>query len=326
MGLRATVQGHGAQVVRAWWIVSLCIGCSSKTPDAAPRVDAAPVLATCERIPKSAPPATCNGDATLCDRAFDKVTMVMTHNAMSNAEDKFAAPNQNKTVAHQLEAGVRGLMLDTHYYDVDSGQSDTRADGVDVAEQAYLCHGNCALGRRKLFDTLCDLTRFLDKNRGEVVSIIFESYVNDADTVEVMKRVGLTDYVYTHAGTWPTLREMIARDTRLVVFTESGGGSPAWYHNAWSLVFDTPYTFAKQSEFTCTLNRGKRSNPLFLLNHWIGDPLANPARAAEVNVESVLLARANQCAMEAGKVPNFVGVDFFDLGDALKVAAKLNAL
>jgi hypothetical protein len=312
--------------VRAWLFALLC-ACSSKSEPAQqqPVVDAAPTPMKCERIAKSVPPATCNGSTALCDRSFDKVSVVMTHNAMSNAEDKFAAPNQNKTVANQLQMGVRGLMLDTHYYDVDSGQTDARVDGVDVNEQAYLCHGNCALGRRKLFDTLCDITQFLDKNRGEVVSIIFESGVNDADTVEVMKRVGLTDYVYTHGGAWPTLKEMIAKDTRLVVFTESGGGSPGWYHPAWSLVFDTPYTFAKQEEFSCALNRGKRSNPLFLLNHWIGDPLANPARAAEVNVESVLLTRANKCAMEAGKPPNFVGVDFFDIGDALKVAASLSA-
>lgn len=309
-------------------LLLIAIGCSTPAATTPPPVDAAPI-AVCARggVAKSAPPATCNGSPVLCDRTFDRTSAVMTHNAMSNVEDKFAPPNQNKSVLHQLEAGVRGLMLDTHYYDVDSGQTSAkRLDGVDAVDQAYLCHGVCQLGRRKLFDTLCDLTQYLDKNRGEVVSIVFESGVTPADTVEVMKRVGLTDYVYTHSGTWPTLREMIAKDTRLVVFTEGEGGSPAWYHHAWSLVFDTPYTFAKSDEFTCALNRGKRENQLFLLNHWIGDPLANPARAAEVNVESVLLTRAQRCAMEAGKTPNFVGVDFYDLGDALKVARALNGL
>jgi hypothetical protein len=310
-------------------LAGVLAGCSgSSEPPAA--IDAGPetaALRTCVRGARAtAIPATCNGAAELCDRAFDRVSSAMTHNAMSNAAEKFAAPNQNNTVEKQLADGVRGLMLDTHYYDEDSGKTDARVDGVAAVQQAYLCHGNCQLGRRPLLDTLCDLTNFLDRNRGEVVSIIFESYVTPADTVEVMRAAGLTDYVYTPGGAFPTLREMIAKDTRLVVFTESDGGTPAWYQPAWSVVFDTPYSFTKPEEFSCALNRGSKTNPLFLLNHWIGDPLPNPKRAAEVNVESVLLARAQKCAMESGKTPNFVGVDFYDLGDVMTVVRKLNGL
>jgi len=301
-------------------------GCSgSSDPPATP--DAVPPLPTCTHGARvTAIPTACNGSPELCDRTFDRVTVAMTHNAMSNAADKFAAPNQNNSVNKQLADGVRGLMLDTHYYDDESGRTDARVEGVAAVQQAYLCHGNCQLGRRLLLDTLCDVTHFLDGNRGEIVSIIFESGITPNDTAEVMRAAGLTDYVYTHAGTFPTLREMIAKDTRLVVFTESDGGNPAWYHPAWSIVFDTPYSFAKQEEFSCAINRGSKSNPLFLLNHWILDPLANPKRAAEVNVDSVLLARAQKCAMETGRTPNFVGVDFYDVGDVFGVVRKLNGL
>ncbi len=311
------------------WLACALLGCSEPSEPAAV-ADAAPETAplpTCQRDARvTAIPATCNGAPELCERTFDRVTVAMTHNAMSNAADKFAAPNQNNNVAKQLADGVRGLMLDTHYYDEDSGSTDARVEGVSPLQQAYLCHGNCQLGRRRLLDTLCDLTNFLDKNRGEVVSIIFESNVTPADTAEVMRAAGLTDYVYTPGAAFPTLREMIAKDTRLVVFTESNGGDPVWYQPAWSIVFDTPYTFSKPEEFSCAVNRGSKSNPLYLPNHWIGDPLANPKRAAEVNIESVLLARAQQCAMETGKTPNFVGVDFYDLGDVFKVVKTLNGL
>jgi len=317
--------------VRAAVLALALVGCSGSSEPPA-TIDAGAPLPTCTRGARATTiPTTCNGDPALCDRTFDRVTVAMTHNAMSSAADKFAAPNQNHTVQKQLEGGVRGLMLDTHYYDEESGKTGARVDGVPAVVQAHLCHGNCTLGRRRMLDTLCDITNFLDQNRGEVVSIIFESNVTPADTAEVMKAAGLTDFVYTHqpektGGTFPTLREMIAKDTRLVVFTESDGGTPAWYHPAWSIVFDTPYSFSKQEEFSCALNRGSKSNPLFLLNHWILDPIANPKRAAEVNAESVLLARAQVCAMEQGKTPNFVGVDFYDIGDVFAVVKKLNGL
>lgn len=313
-------------------MLALILGCSSaKEPAAEAPVDAGdtPVgIRTCPRKPRvTAIPTTCNGKPELCDRTFDQVTFPMTHNAMSNADEKYAAPNQNHGVARQLKDGVRGLMLDTHYYSVDDDKTlDTPMPGVAAIDQAYLCHGICQLGHVRLLDGLCEVTDFLDQNRGEVLTIIFESYVTEADMVAVLQAAGLTDYVFTYDGkSFPTLRDMIAKDQRLFVTVEDGGGMPSWYQHAWSIIQDTPYTFAKASEFTCAANRGDKSDPLFLVNHWIGDPLANPARAAEVNAHDVLLGRMKQCAMERGKRVNFVGVDFYDVGDLFTVVDELNA-
>ncbi len=312
-------------------LAALSLACSSTgSPPVAP-ADAAPEVSTlsrtCARPSKvTAIPTTCNGSEALCAKRFDQVTVAMTHNAMSNAEDDFAPPNQSFGLARQLKDGVRGMMLDTHYYDVESDKTVSRMDGVDPLDQAYLCHSICQLGHKRMLDSLCDVVAFLDENRGEVLSIIFESNVTPADTETVLKAAGLTEYVYTHTGAWPTLRELIDSNKRLVVFTESDGGTPAWYHSAWSLIQDTPYSFAKASELNCSLNRGARTHGLFLLNHWVQDPLANPARAVEVNARDVLLARAQQCATEVGKTPNFVGVDFYELGDVMSVVKTLNGL
>ncbi|MBL8715331.1 MAG: hypothetical protein JNL79_05015 [Myxococcales bacterium] len=311
--------------------LGLLLGCSSSDPvvpvDAGAEAasDAAEVsVPTCKRGPKeTAIPATCAGLS--CDRAFDSVTFAMTHNAMSNQDEGYAAPNQHHGIARQLADGVQGLMLDVHYYDEETGATDARRDDLPVLSQLYLCHANCRLGRRPLVEGLCDVTAHLDAHRGEIVSIIFETYVRDADLAQGLEAAGLSGYAYTHpGGAWPKLGALVTADTRAILFVESGGGSPAYLHAAWQHIQDTPYTYAKASEFTCALNRGKRSNPLFLINHWVQDPLANPARAAEVNGEAVLLGRAKACAAEVGRPPNFLGVDFYDLGDAVKVAKTLS--
>jgi len=318
---------RGLALLSSLILLAACSASETASPvDAG--TDTATTAPTCARGTRVAEvPGTCNGSKELCARTFDRVSFPMTHNAMSNADARWAAPNQNHGIARQLEDGVRGLMLDTHYYDVDAGQTlDKPLSGVPAVQQAYLCHGICQLGRRPLLEGLCDITAFLDGHRGEIVSIIFESNVTPAHTAEVMAVAGLTDYVYTHVGAWPTLGEMIAKNQRLVVFTESDGGTPAWYHPAWTLIEDTPYSFSKASELSCTPNRGNEASPLFLLNHWILDPIANPKRAAEINVSSVLLARAQQCQKERGKLPNFVGVDFYDIGDLFSVVRTLNGL
>lgn len=325
MRVRAATVGLWAWVA-AW-------GCSSPAEPVASDAGAtdaadaetAVVVPTCVRGTKEATiPALCAGRP--CDRAFDGVTFAMTHNAMSNEDEKFAAPNQHHGIARQLADGIQGLMLDVHYYDEDSGVTGERRADVPPLAQLYLCHGNCRFGRRPLVEGLCDVTKHLDARRGELVSIIFETNVRDADLVQALEVAGLAGYAYAHpGGAWPTLGALVTSDRRAVLFVETGGGTPAYLHRAWDHIQDTPYTFAKASEFSCALNRGARKNPLFLVNHWVQDPLANPARATEVNVEGVLRPRAEACAVEAGRAPTFLGVDFYDLGDVTKVAAALSA-
>jgi hypothetical protein len=298
-------------------------GASTVAPSALPQ--------TCARGPRNTTvPATCNGAAELCTRTYDRVVVPMTHNAMSNADEHWTPPNQTHGVARQLADGVRGMMLDLHDYDADAeANSVARIDGKSAVDQVYLCHGPCALGRTRLLDGLCTITKFLDENPGEVFSIVFENDVADADTDEVLRASGLADYAYAHAkgAAWPTLRELVDSGKRLVVFLEQNGGMPAYLHRGYTdEMWDTPYSFMNQADFTCALGRGAKSNALFLVNHWLGRPLADIALAREVNTTAVLGDRVAKCTTEAGRVPTFVSVDFYDVGDLFGVVRKANGL
>jgi hypothetical protein len=333
--------------VRAWSVAAggalalaaLGIGCSHDPASDAPRADAgasddAVVSAlpqTCMRGARStAVPATCNGAAELCARTYDKATTPMTHNAMSNADDGFNSPNQSHTLARQLADGVRGMMLDLHYYDVETNENALdHLEGKTAVDQVYLCHTSCALGHTRLLDQLCAITSFLDQNPGEIFSVIFENDVKDADTDEVLRASGLADYAYVHAkgAPWPTLRELIDSNKRVVVFLEQGGGTPAYLHRAYAdEMWDTPYSFAKKEDFSCALGRGSKSNALFLVNHWLSNPFGDIGFARDVNTTAVLGGRVTQCASEAGRAPTFVSVDFYDVGDLFGVVRRANGL
>src|SRR5437764_774728 len=58
---------------------------------------------------------TCNGSKMLCSRPFDEVVLPATHNSMSAASLGFQIPNQPVGIPDQLNAGVRGFLIDTHY-------------------------------------------------------------------------------------------------------------------------------------------------------------------------------------------------------------------
>jgi hypothetical protein len=256
------------------------------------------------------PPSECNGRAELCSRRFNEVVFPTTHNAMSNFEENWAAANQNFGMKRQLNDGIRAMLFDTHEWN----------------EDLYLCHSICALGNRLLVDALMDIRTFLDEHPYEVLTFIIEDGISPAQTEEAFNAAGLADMMYVHeqGEPWPTLYDMIVSGKRIVAGAESGSPPPAWYHHFWDLAWDTPYTFAKPEDFTCAPNRGSKGNDLFLMNHWLSDPLSTPERAEVANEYTLLSSRAKQCRDEGGQLPNFVAVDFYDIGAVFKVVDELN--
>ena len=261
--------------------------------------------------PEPSVPDTCNGHRALCDRTFDTVALPAAHNAMSNEDDGWTVSNQPHGLARQLEDGIRGMLLDTYPWNGD----------------LYLCHGYCELGATPLADALAVLRDFLDAHRGEVMVIIFEDGITAEQTAGAFAAADLDRLTYTwDGGAWPTLGEMVAADTRLLVTAEQGGPPPDWYQHAWDLYVDTPYDFATVDDFTCDVNRGAPTNPLFLLNHWVEDPFPSAEQAAEANAYAVLHDRAVACAEAFGRNPNLVAVDWYTEGDLFLVVDGLNGM
>jgi hypothetical protein len=260
--------------------------------------------------PPLLPIERCNGRADLCDRRVSEVTFPGTHNAMSNEDEGWVAPNQTHGIARQLEDGVRVLLLDVHPW----------------ASSIYLCHAYCQLGRRLLRDALGDIERFLRLHPHEVMAIFFEDYVSAEEVAAVFEAAGLSPYVHTQDPNqpWPTLRDMITSQRRLIVMAQDDGPPPDWYHQGWSLVFDTPYTFERVEDLSCARNRGDSGAQLLMVNHWLGAPLPSPELAAAANARDVLLNRALECAATHQQSVNFLAVDFYEVGALFEVVDVLN--
>jgi hypothetical protein len=239
------------------------------------------------------------------------VTFPGTHNSMSNAEAGWIAPNQQYGLTRQLEDGIRGLMLDTYQWDGD----------------LWLCHATCELGALPLADGLAEIRGFLDAHPREVIQIVFQDAIAIEDTRRALDEAGLGTALYAwDPSTDPTLQDLIDREQNLIIGLESGSSDGTGIHAAWNLWMDTPYSFSDPSEFSCDLNRGQAENPLFLVNHWLSDPLPSPSNGQEVNIAEVLETRARACADSWGRPVNFLGVDFYDQGDLIEVVDRINGV
>ena len=317
----------------------------------------------------AATPDVCNGFTGLCDRPLNDVAFAATHNSMASVTiPTWLFGQQDGTIADQLNAGIHGLLIDTYYGDAVPGgvRTDLRslpkrevavreigAPAVEAAERLrlrlghqgpgtrgiYLCHGFCELGAVSLASALSDMRSFLVANPGAVVIVINQDEgVAPADIERAFAEAGLLDLVYRGPlGPFPTLRQMVDGNQRLVVMAENDAGTGIpWYRLAYAHALqETPFRFTRAAQLTdpaelatsCRPNRGPSSAPLFLVNNWVDTtPVPRPSLAAIVNDRGALLRRVQECRRLRQRLPNLVAVDFYGRGDVLGVVDTLNGI
>ena len=250
----------------------------------------------------------CNGTLELCDKRYNEVAYLTTHNAFNSKQDSFLFPNQKSNIAEQLNNGVRGLMIDV--YD---------DNGSTVVYHAYKF-----LGSQPLSVYLNDIKYFLENNPNEIITIILESYTSSNAIEYEISKVGLLDYLHIQDvnSLWPTIQSMINSNKRLVIFSDKNDASEkqSWYHYLWDFAVENKY-----GEINCEFNRGSPENSLFIFNHFITSLTGNKDNANKVNSFKYLMNHITNCKDLKNKFPNFITVDFYEIGESIDVVSKLNS-
>jgi hypothetical protein len=316
------------------------------------------------RTPSSNAAATlaCNGSVELCDRPLDRVAFPTAHNAMSSAEDGFVDPNHRRSLVKQLDAGIRGLLIDS----LMARPTDRRSSALTVLDgevretarkevgeagtdalqdflsrrlakptgppEPFLCHIVCELGALPMEEELTKIRQWLDRNPNEVLVIVIQDLVSPEDTEEVFRASGLYDHVWSWspAEPAPTLREMVDANRRVLVMAEKDGFADGWYQSGYERLlketpYDSPTLDALRSDESCRPNRGREANPLFLVNHWVAVYPPRPSEANKANARDFLLDRVERCRSIRKAFPNLIAVDFAGIGDVVEVASEVNA-
>jgi hypothetical protein len=260
--------------------------------------------------------AQCNGSEYLCNKRYDEVAYLTTHNAFNAENQGFFLPNQYEGITQQLNYGVRALMIDVYLQ-----------GGV-----AVVYHGSSFLGSATLQSILIEVKSFLDTHPNEVVTLILECYVTSALIESELIGTGLMNYVYTVpvSGQWDTLQDMITNNSRLVVITDKNDAGPEqdWYHYAWEHCVETHFSVNSINDFTNDFNRGDAANDLFIFNHFVTNSVTGtglPAEAPAVNNYDFLMGRIQQHFSQYAKFPNFITLDFYDVGDGMEIVDSLNS-
>jgi hypothetical protein len=291
-------------------------------------------------IPTADTTQLCNGHANLCDIPVNDVLFATVHNAASTVADGvFAFPNHEKSLEDALIAGYRGI-------NVDIG----KCDGV-----VRLVHGFCALGFRDILETLTNIVTFLETNVNEVIILPIQIN-NDTGGIVTLQEIdmvlqqvpGMKELMYNHpvpTGTtaripWPTLRELIASNTRILFFVYNGercyGSSatvscPTGIHDWFQYAGESEFQFTTTSQFmddkayACAITRGATGLLDFYgVNVFLTIPSSS---ACEIlNTQENLVSHLSACTNVTGQaVVNLLIVDCWDIGDVLTVVSTYNA-
>lgn len=275
-------------------------------------------LALVAACSSSAPAGTtCNGHDELCARRYDQVAYPGTHDAYADAADNFGAPDQTYTMTRQLDDGVRVLHLEMQAYDGD----------------VSLCHSVCQIGSQLLVDGFTEVRRFLDSHPREVVTLLMESTnVASDDVAARVHQSGLDRYTHAQAmgAPWPTLGQLIAANQRVITLladqSGTGGTHYSWLLDRFAWSWETPWDNQTLADFAqCGADRGTMGNDLYVVDTYLEDQiLTTTAHAQLVNDNPFLVDRLLHCQAVAAQLPNYVMVNYYQVGDLFAVVDVLN--
>ncbi|KAL2344800.1 hypothetical protein Fmac_006085 [Flemingia macrophylla] len=249
------------------------------------------------------------------DLPFNQYSWLTTHNSFawkgvnsSIGNPILAIMNQEDSITDQLKNGVRGLMLDMH----------------DYKDDVWLCQGPCSKYTAFLpaIYALKEIQTFLATHPTQIITIFIEDHVTSHNGVKkLFSAAGLRKFwfpVYNmpkNGGDWPTVKEMISRNHRLLVFTSNATKEASeGIAYVWNYVVENENGHGGMKGGSCSnrvesfpMNTSTKS--LVLMNYFRN--VQNSKEACKDN-SSPLIRMMNMCFIAAGnRWPNYVAVDFY---------------
>ncbi|KAL7946280.1 PLC-like phosphodiesterase [Trichoderma barbatum] len=282
----------------------------------------------------------CNNSPVLCDRHYNDITYMGAHDSSFLRDESTGnsiAGNQFFNATLALDAGLRLLQAQVH-----------NENGT-----LHLCHTSCdLLDAGPLENWLARINDWVVAHPSDVITILLVNS-DEADVSQyaaAYESSGLAKFGYAPPSTteWPSLRSMIANNTRVVSFITNIKASSAapYLLPEFDYVFETPFTVIQLEGFNCTVDRPSdvggpseafASGFMGLVNHFKDQELIagliipdtetiDLVNSADTTTIGNLGLHIQQCNSQWKHRPSFVLVDFWDKGSTVKAADDSNGI
>ncbi len=269
-------------------------------------------------------------------RKYNEVCWLTAHNAFSNKADGWVYYQQTLGFEEQYAWGVRSFQLDLHWY-TPREKADRYIALCHEPKPKYNClftRGQLLLGSPKPAKEFFEqVAQWLSSDPKAIITLHLENYVKGTEGREALDKLleetNLKQYLLRptsifEKGDWKTLGQMRDDGTRLVIFSDNptdGMINVREYR-------ETQYNLDESPN--CEMrgegrDRGKNKR-LLLMNHFYSQSFLK-GDYNDNNSYNAIAKRVNICHKEQGRLPNFIAVDFIELGangGSREVVRKLN--
>jgi two-component SAPR family response regulator len=163
-------------------------------------------------------------------------------------------------------------------------------------------------------ETMATIKKTLDAKPDKILTLFLDFNVNVGELTAVFQDAGIIPYLYVHTpgDDWPSLKNMVETNKRLVVFSmQDHRNSPDWLHYVWDNAVEPYFSLLDAPVFKGEFLKGDPKNSLLIYNDYnspSGNENENNQRFDSAQ-NPYLIEHFKTTWMNAGKTPNFIMLD-----------------
>ncbi|MFY9150495.1 MAG: LamG-like jellyroll fold domain-containing protein [Prolixibacteraceae bacterium] len=165
--------------------------------------------------------------------------------------------------------------------------------------------------------TLLQIKNYLEKNPEKIFNLFLDFSTNVNELNDIFLEVGIDKFLYTfdpHEG-WPTLKNMIEKNRRLIVFAmQDHRNSPEWLHYVWNHAVEPYFSIWEAPVFKSEFLKGDPKNSLLIYNDYNFPQKSESVKNLkyDTSLNPYLIEHIKKTWFNTGKTPNFIMLDRYE--------------
>jgi len=220
---------------------------------------------------------------------------------ISNFSGVDANLNETRTIQELLNENVGGFRL---YLEWEKQQNQLMIRKTDGASISFR-------------QTLHEIKNYLENNPEKIFTLFLDFGTNVNELNDIFQEVGISQNLYTYDTKegWPTLKSMIEKNRRLVVFSmQEHRNSPEWLHYVWNHAVEPYFSIWEAPVFKGEFLKGDPKNSLLIYNDYNFPRKSELAKNMkyDTNQNPYLIEHLKNTWTNVGKSPNFIMLDRYE--------------
>ena len=220
---------------------------------------------------------------------------------ISNFSGVDANLNETKTIQELIHENIGGFRFYLEWEKQQNQLMIKKADGTSISFR----------------QTMFEIQNVLENNPEKILTLFLDFSTNVNELTDIFQETGINKYLYTYdvKDGWPTIKSMIEKNQRLVVFSmQEHRNSPEWLLYVWNEAVEPYFSIWEAPVFKGEFLKGDPKNSLLIYNDYNFPRKSEIAKNLryETNQNPYLIEHIKNTWVNTGKTPNFVMLDRYE--------------